>query len=226
MSNINNYKWCQEILRFNITDQFLKLVAEKYNDDIPWETIVNDEKSLIKYIQDVKLPELRKKVDYNDELNIPKTSFFVSWDTLDPLELQDQIEYAREDDRIEWNLHLYDYRIYGNKEIKYPWEKYTKEDWERDCLELAANEMSKFINRHKSKAFLTWINQLGEHFQDNPVFQFLISTSLFNHFGYGMIELIPPPNMNLLNEIRDQIANRLFSPNIDLAQEYIERNNL
>lgn len=224
MSNINPYKWCHEIFLFNITDPFLQLVAEKFKDEFPWETNVNDEKSLNKFIKEKLLPELSQKVNYNDELNIPKGSFFVSWDTLDPLELQDQIEYASEDDRIEWNLHLYDYHMYGDEDLRYAWERYTEDEWERDCLELAAYEMSKFINHKKSKAFHTWINQLGEHFQDNPAFQFLISKSLFNHFGYGVIELIPPPNINLLNEIRDQIAKRLISPNIDLAQEYNNQN--
>ncbi len=224
MNDLNNYMWCKEIHQYNISDTFLRLVAEKHKDEVPWETIVFDEASLNEYTRNVKLAELRKKVAYDGYLlNIPKTSFFVSFDTLDPLELQYKIEYAYDDDCIDWNLHLYDYHMYGNEELRYAWEKYTEEEWGRDCLEAAACEMSTFINGKKSEAFIKWLDQLSIEYPDNPAFQLLISSSLFEHFGYGVIQLIPPPDLKILDEIRNLINQQLIIPQHNLALEYLQR---
>ena len=224
MNDLNNYMWRKEILWYKISDPFLRLVAEKYKDGVHWETILKDETSLNEFIRNVKLAELRKKVAYDGYLlNIPKTSFFVSCDTLDPLELHDKIEYASDDDCIDWNVHINDCYLYGDEELRYAWEQYTEEEWEASCLELASYEMSKFINRQKSKAFLLWLNQLSDKYPDNPAFQLLISSSLFEHFGYGVIQLIPPPDLTILDEIRNLINQQLLTPKHNLALEYIQR---
>ena len=61
MNDLNNYMWRKEILWYKISDPFLRLVAEKYKDEVHWETILKDETSLNEFIRNVKLAELRQK---------------------------------------------------------------------------------------------------------------------------------------------------------------------
>jgi len=219
MSDELNYKWCQKIYRYKIKDPFLKLVVEKYENEIPWDINVRDEKTLNSYLLDTMLPELRKRVTYNDEVNIPKKSFFVSWADIDPRTQIEQMEYAS-DEVLEANCWLSDIELYGDDEYDDNWDRCTFEEWEQECLEMAAFKLQFVLNRYKSEAYLKWLDVLSEIYPKNPAFQLLVLRPVFTQFGYASRRLITPPEKDILKWLFQRIKQDKLSPKENIGKEY------
>ena len=49
-------QWSSKFKKFGITDSFLKLITVKYENSIPWQTVVKDELTLNQHIKDVPFP--------------------------------------------------------------------------------------------------------------------------------------------------------------------------
>jgi hypothetical protein len=62
MSDELNNKWHQQILQYKIQDPFLRLIVERYEREIPWDSNVRDENTLNSYIMNTMLSKLRTKV--------------------------------------------------------------------------------------------------------------------------------------------------------------------
>ena len=204
MSEELNYKWCQNIYRYKIKDPFLRLVAEKFESEIPWESSVSDENTLKSYVLDTMLLELKKRVTYNDEVNIPEKSFFVSWVDIDPQTQIDKMDYAA-DELIEANCWLSDIGIYGDEEYSYNWDSCTNEEWEQECLEMAAFKIQFVLNRYKSEAYLTWMDKMAEWYPEKPAFQLLMLRSVFENSLNEKLEPIAPPKAQILKWMYSRI---------------------
>ena len=221
MSEQFNFKWCQKIQRYKIKDPFLRMVAEKYESEIPWEKIVRDENTLNTYLLDNMLPELRERVTYNDEVNIPKKSFFVSYNNINPEEQIELMDYASNDDNFRQAMVCLDDRcLYGDEECEYAWENYTQEQWDENCLEDAAFQLQFVINRYKSKAYFVWVDLLSEMYPTNPAFQLLVLRPVFTQFGFASRRLISPPEKGIVKWLFQRIKQLKLSPKENIGKEY------
>jgi hypothetical protein len=221
MSEELNYKWCQKIHRYKINDPFLRLVVEKYESEIPWVINVRDEKTLNSYLSDVMLPELKKRVTYNEDIkDIPKKSFFVSFLDIDPETQIELMEYASENELRQARLWLSDKDLFGDEEYNHDWGRWTKEEYEKKCRDMAAFELQTVINKYKSEAYLHWIEFMQEVYPIQPAFQLLVLRSVFIQAGYGSRQLLNPPDKNVLKWLNQNIKQLKISPKDNIGKEY------
>jgi hypothetical protein len=227
MSEGANYEWCQKIHQYKINDPFLRLVAEKYESEIPWESSVSDENTLNSYVLDTMLLELKKRVTYNDEVNIPEKSFFVSWVDINPHTQIEQMQYAS-DEVLEANCWLSDIHTYGDDEYDDNWDRCTFEEWEKECLEMAAFKLQFVLNRYKSDAYLKWMDFMRESYPENPAFQLFVLHTQFENSLKKKLEPIAPPKAQIIKWMYRQIRSEKFTSidYIDREYQLLEQNGL
>jgi hypothetical protein len=165
-------QWSSKFKKFRITDPFLKLITVKYENSIPWQTVVKDELTLNQHIKDVLLPDLKKKTIWNEAYNQSAKSLFVGYDDLDVEQIMETDEFS-DDERSEVTVHLNDLGYYDEYfktgQITESFEEYTIV-----VMDFAAYALATIINNRKEDAFKIWFDNVQKKYPKNVAFQYLI----------------------------------------------------
>ena len=156
-------QWSSKFKKFGITDPFLKLLTVKYENSIPWQTVVKDELTLNQHIKDVLLPDLKKKTIWNEAYNQSSKSLFVGYDHLDVEQILETDEFSDNDVR-EVTMHLTDIEYYDEYvETEQIPESQSREEYEIECRDFAAYALATVINNRKKAAFKIWFDDVQKN---------------------------------------------------------------
>ena len=218
MSDNINSQCSSKFKQFGITDPFLKLIVIKYENSIPWQSIVKDEFTLNQHINDVLLPDLKKKTIWNEAYNQSAESLFVGYDDLDVEQILKTDEFS-DYELIDVRVHLSDLDNYDDYfetgQINCSLEQYSI-----DCMEFAAYELAVIINNRKEDAFKIWFDILQKEYSKNVAFQYLILEPIIEQSGYNSRRLLPAPDNGVLKWLFVRIQHEFYLPSTNFGLEY------
>jgi hypothetical protein len=197
-----NYRLPTKLTKFKINDPFLILLVCKYESEIPWQTIVIDERTLQGYVKDVMLKNLYESAQYpfNSEM---KKHYFVT----------------------ENNVNL-DLAINNNYDLTFE-EVYLLE---RKSIEFGDDKalqlLLKFLNQRKSVQFKTWIDKMSSSYKKNPAFIYLLLKPLFEKNGKGHRLALAEPCNKTIKWLNTIISKSKFDPNINIAKSYYNKKRI
>ena len=134
---IAKYKYPTKLKKFGIDDPFLNIVVAKYENEISWQTIVKDQKTLLEFIKETMLPELMEKVKW--PLEGIKKHFYVT------------------QKHVDVNLALTTDQELDQKQVEII--KNTKKE---NGINKATELLVHIINSRKKKSFDSWIKVLED----------------------------------------------------------------
>ncbi len=213
-------QWSSKFKKFGITDPFLKLLTVKYENSIPWQTVVKDERTLNQHIKDVLLPELKKKTIWNEAYNQVSKSLFVGYDHLDVEQILETDEFS-DDELSEVTVHLNDIGYYDEYvETEQIPESQSREEYEIGCMEFAAYALATIINNRKEDAFKIWFDNVQKKHPKNVAFQYLILKPIIEQSGYNSRRLLPAPDNGVLKWLFVRIQHEFYLPSTNFGLEY------
>jgi len=208
-------QWSSKFKKFGITDPFLKLLTVKYENSIPWQTVVKDELTLNQHIKDVLLPDLKKKTIWNEAYNQSAKSLFVGYDDLDVEQIMETDEFS-DDERSEVTVHLNDLGYYDEYfktgQITESFEEYTIV-----VMDFAAYALATIINNRKEDAFKIWFDNVQKKYPKNVAFQYLILKPIIEQSGYNSRRLLPAPDNGVLKWLFVRIQHELYLPSTNFG---------
>ena len=220
MADNNTTQWSSKFKKFGITDPFLRLITVKYENSIPWQTVVKDERTLNQHIKDVLLPELKKKTIWNEAYNQVSKSLFVGYDHLDVEQILETDEFS-DDELSEVTVHLNDIGYYDEYvETEQIPESQSREEYEIDCRDFAAYALATVINNRKTAAFKVWFDNVQEKHPQNVAFHYLILEPIIEQSGYNSRQLLPAPDNVVLKWLFFRIQREFYKPATNFAMEY------
>ena len=197
-----NYRLPTKLTKFKINDPFLILLVCKYENEIPWQSIVIDERTLQKYVKDVMLKNLYESAQYPFNLEMKKHYFLNENNVNLDLALTNNYELSR--DQID---HIRDKRnVYGDSK--------------------AIVLLTHLLNKRKHEEFKIWINKLSTSYKKNPAFIFLLLKPLFEMTGKGHRKALSKPCNKTINWLFIKISNNKLSPNTNLAKSYYDKKRI
>jgi hypothetical protein len=213
-------QWSSKFKKFGITDPFLKLLTVKYENSIPWQTVVKDELTLNQHIKDVLLPDLKKKTIWNEAYNQSSKSLFVGYDHLDVEQILETDEFSDNDVR-EVTMHLTDIEYYDEYvETEQIPESQSREEYEIECRDFAAYALATVINNRKKAAFKIWFDDVQKKYPKNVAFQYLILKPIIEQSGYNSRRLLPAPDNGVLKWLFVRIQHEFYLPSTNFGLEY------
>ena len=213
-------QWSSKFKKFGITDPFLKLITVKYENSIPWQTVVTDELTLNQHIKDVLLPDLKKKTIWNEAYNQSSKSLFVGYDHLDVEQILETDEFSDNDVR-EVTMHLTDIEYYDEYvETEQIPESQSREEYEIECRDFAAYALATVINNRKKAAFKIWFDDVQKKYPKNVAFQYLILKPIIEQSGYNSRRLLPAPDNGVLKWLFVRIQHEFYLPSTNFGLEY------
>ena len=216
MSVNKNTQWSSKIKKFGITDPFLKLITVKYEDSIPWQTVVKDQEALNLYVKDVLLPELKTKATWDCIHRRSAKSLFVYFADLDVEQILETDELTR-DEKSLVDVHLY----FGYEDEDEEDENYmSREEAEMHCKELAALELATILNTKKEAAFKVWFDNVEKKYPTNYGFQYLILKPIIEQSGYNSRRLLTAPDTGVLKWLLTRIKLEFYIPSSNFGFEY------
>jgi hypothetical protein len=218
MADNNTTQWSSKFKKFGITDPFLKLITVKYENSIPWQTLVKDELTLNQHIKDVLLPDLKKKTIWNEAYNQSAKSLFVGYDHLDVEQILKTDEFT-DDELIDVSVHLSDLDNY-NEFVETGQINCSLEQYTIDCMEFAAYELAAIINNRKQAAFKIWFDDVQKKHPKNVAFQYLILKPIIEQSGYNSRRLLPAPDNSVLKWLFVRIQHEFYLPSTNFGLEY------
>lgn len=212
-------QWSSKFKKFGITDPFLKLITVKYENSIPWQTVVKDELTLNQHIKDVLLPDLKKKTIWNEAYHVGAKSLFVRYSDLDVEQILETDELTRDEMR-RVAIHL-DFGYEDEDEKDEEDENYmSREEAEMHCKELAAFELETILNTKKEAAFKVWFDNVQKKYPKNVAFQYLILKPIIEQSGYNSRRLLPAPDNGVLKWLFVRIQHEFYLPSTNFGLEY------
>ncbi len=213
-------QWSSKFKKFGITDPFLKLITVKYENSIPWQTVVKDELTLNQHIKDVLLPDLKKKTIWNEAYNQSSKSLFVGYDHLDVEQILETDEFS-DDELSEVTVHLNDIGYYDEYvETEQIPESQSREEYEIVCRDFAAYALATIINKRKEDAFKIWFDNVQKKYPKNVAFQYLILKPIIEQSGYNSRRLLPAPDNGVLKWLFVRIQHEFYLPSTNFGLEY------
>ena len=211
-------QWSSKFKKFGITDPFLKLITVKYENSIPWQTVVKDELTLNQHIKEVLLPDLKKKTIWNEAYNQSSKSLFVGDDHLDVEQILETDEFS-DDEYSEVTQYLngidnYDEYV-ETGQITESLEEYTI-----NMMEFAAYALATIINNRKEAAFKIWFDDVQKKYPKNVAFQYLILKPIIEQSGYNSRRLLPAPDNGVLKWLFVRIQHEFYLPSTNFGLEY------
>lgn len=218
MADNTTTQWSSKFKKFGITDPFLKLLTVKYENSIPWQTVVKDELTLNQHIKDVLLPDLKKKTIWNEAYNQSSKSLFVGDDHLDVEQILKTDEFS-DDEYSEVTQYLngidnYDEYV-ETGQITESLEEYTI-----NMMEFAAYALASIINNRKEDAFKIWFDNVQKKHPKNVAFQYLILKPIIEQSGYNSRRLLPAPDNGVLKWLFVRIQHEFYLPSTNFGLEY------
>ncbi len=196
MTDFNHYHWPTKLKKFGIEDPFLKILATKYEKEIPWQVEVRDSDSLIHFVKKVMMPKFLEKLELPHS-KTDKNHFYISSHDVS-LESTLNAEINRNNDEIQ------------------AIELMRKTDGDIE----ATNALVTLINKTKYLAFQTWIELLEKEYPDEPVFIYLLIRPLFDLSGKGVRRAICEPSVNVIEWLHRRIIQRRLLPDENIAKHY------
>lgn len=215
MSDNNNSQWSSKFKKFGITNPFLKLITVKYENSIPWQSVVKDEKTLQEYVKDVLLFNLEKKTLWNNYSRSAK-NLFIHFEDLD-------IDQILETDELNQ-----DEKKYVNEQIDFGEEYYHIEDEPCISPQEVRNRFRKHvairigivINNKKAASFKVWFDNVKKKYPKNVAFQYLILKPIIDQSGYNSRRLLTAPDNGVLKWLSARIQHEFYLPSTNFGFEY------
>lgn len=194
MNSDSKYRWPAKLKKFRIEDPFLKILATKYEREIPWQEVVRDSESLLSYVENKMLPNYLERVKYPPS---GPSNLFVTANHVN-------LEFA-----LRYQAGLDDDELSGIKRIL------------SDCGEAAATEaLVAQINRRKARAFKSWTVHLKRYYPGEPAFWPLVLRSMFELAGKGSRRDLFRPSEDIIEWLHRRIESEAFSPYENLSRRY------
>ncbi len=195
MTTKTAYRWPTKLKKFGITDPFLKILAAKYEREIPWQTEVRDNETLHNYVAKELLPSLLSKITYPPEEF--SRSFYI---TRKHVNLESALNYAHDIDPSD----MADVRQTLNQQS------------EGEATELLVEK----INLRKAESFKAWTELLKKKYSRNPAFQLLLLRPIFDLTGHGSRRELLKPVLDILEWLHHRIKLRRLLPSENMARLY------
>jgi hypothetical protein len=195
MSENSQYRWSTKLKKFNVTDPFLRFIAEKYENEITWQSVVRDEDTFKEYVEKVMLPKLLEKVDLSKKT--AKKNFYIT------------------ENHISLDASLNGEENANDKDIQAIKILRAKEG---DSAALIA--LVKLINKRKQTVFKKWIRILDKNYPQQFAFKLLLLRPLFELAGHGTRRTVIEPSINTISWIYLRIQKGRLLPNENVAFQY------
>jgi hypothetical protein len=215
MSDINT-QWSSKFKKFGITDPFLKLITVKYENSIPWQTLVKDELTLNQHIKDVLLPDLKKKTIWNGAYHVGAKSLFVRCSDLDIEQILETDELTANEKSI-INLHLDLGDEYDDEESEF---YMSPEEIEKFYSDHVAPILQDILNKKKEAAFEVWFENIQKEYPKNVAFHYLILEPIIEQSGYNTRQLLPAPDNVVLKWLFFRMKRDFYEPSTNFGLEY------
>jgi hypothetical protein len=195
MKKYSDYRWPTKLKKFSITDPFLKILATKYEREIPWQVVVKDSDTLSLFVEAEMLPTFLRRADYPFLPN--SKHFFVTPHHVNLISALQNQEGLNRDEMLKL---------------------------QQTALEKGENEATKQlvdqINLKKVGAYKTWIRALKDNYANEPAFCFLVLRSLFELSGYGTRRALFDPSLEIIAWLHHRIKQERILPSDHLAKQY------
>ena len=209
-------QWSSKFKKFGITDPFLKLITVKYENSIPWQTVVKDELTLNQHIKDVLLPDLKKKTIWNEAYHVGAKSLFVCCSDLDIEQILETDELTADEQSI-INLHLDLGDEYDDEDSEFYMSPEEIEIFKKDHV---APILQDILNKKKDAAFKIWFDNVQKKHPKNVAFQYLILKPIIEQSGYNSRRLLPAPDNGVLKWLFVRIQHEFYLPSTNFGLEY------
>ena len=209
-------QWSSKFKKFGITDPFLKLITVKYENSIPWQTVVKDERTLNQHIKDVLLPDLKKKTIWNEAYHVGAKSLFVCCSDLDIEQILETDELTADEQSI-INLHLDLGDEYDDEDSEFYMSPEEIEIFKKDHV---APILQDILNKKKDAAFKIWFDNVQKKHPKNVAFQYLILKPIIEQSGYNSRRLLPAPDNGVLKWLFVRIQHEFYLPSTNFGLEY------
>ena len=209
-------QWSSKFKKFGITDPFLKLITVKYENSIPWQTVVKDELTLNQHITDVLLPDLKKKTIWNEAYHVGAKSLFVCCSDLDIEQILETDELTADEQSI-INLHLDLGDEYDDEDSEFYMSPEEIEIFKKDHV---APILQDILNKKKDAAFKNWFDNVQKKHPKNVAFQYLILKPIIEQSGYNSRRLLPAPDNGVLKWLFVRIQHEFYLPSTNFGLEY------
>ena len=216
MAANNTTQWSSKFKKFGITDPFLKLITVKYENSIPWQTVVKDELTLNQHIKDVLLPDLKKKTIWNEAYHVGAKSLFVCCSDLDIEQILETDELTADEQSI-INLHLDLGDEYDDEDSEFYMSPEEIEIFKKDHV---APILQDILNKKKDAAFKIWFDNVQKKHPKNVAFQYLILKPIIEQSGYNSRRLLPAPDNGVLKWLFVRIQHEFYLPSTNFGLEY------
>ena len=189
------YRWPTKLKKFGITDPLLMMLVAKYEDEIPWQRIVKDEKSLRAYVGEVMLPRLMERVQFPPVRGVKH--YYIS---------------ARD---VDLETALAAHHDIGQTEIEV-----VRLINEEDGAEEATKALLETVNAQKIAAFQKWVGVMNKKQLRNPAMAVLLLRPLFETSGPRSRRPVVPPSMDVIDWLHRRMLKRMLSPALNIARVY------
>lgn len=147
------YRYPEKLKKFGIHHPGLRILATKYEKEIPWQQVVKNESTLIDFTKTL----LKKLHEDTDLSKNPDSTFYVKKSNVD-------LQNALNNDP--------DINLAEKKSLK----QCLDEKGEDTAIEL----LVAMINSKKQVAYKKWWNLVNKQFKTNPIFTYLILKPIYD----------------------------------------------
>lgn len=192
----SQYRWPTKLKKFGISDPFLKILATKYEKEIPWQVEVRCPDSLKSHLEKVMLPRLLAKTQLPDDDTASNHLYVTTRD----VSLDAAIEAENDHESSELETIEIIRMVEGDAS--------------------AISALVKFLNDRKFNAFKAWIDLLAEKYPDQPAFRLLLLRPIFELSGRGVRRTVIEPSLDVIDWLHRRIERERMLPDENIATQY------
>jgi hypothetical protein len=192
----SQYRWPTKLKKFGISDPFLKILATKYEKEIPWQVEVRCPDSLKRHVEKVMLPRLLAKTHLPDDGTVNNHLYVTTRD----VSLDAAIEAENDHESSELETIEIIRMVEGDAS--------------------AITALVKFLNDRKFNAFKAWIDLLAEKYPDQPAFRLLLLRPIFELSGRGIRRTVIEPSLDIIDWLHRRIERERILPDVNMATQY------
>ena len=190
------YKYPEKLKKFGIQHPCLRLLATKYEKEIPWQQFVKNETTLLAFSKTL-VKNLHDKIDLS---NKPEVSFYVNKTNVD---LQNALNV--------------------DPDVNVSEKKALQECLDEKGEDAAIDLLVEMINSKKQVAYKKWWLLVNKKFKHNPSFTYLILKPIFDSTKKGKRRVLPKPSISTLRWLEIQIEKNRITPKDNLAKCYFQK---
>jgi hypothetical protein len=194
----NSYSWPTKIKKFGILNPVLKFFIALYENEIPWQIDVNDEKTLVHYIETVMLPKFMNQLELPNKIGNQKKHLYVTKKHISLSYLENILIIENNDPEI--------------KKISKIKEKKGNEH--------ALDALVGLINKRKKHSFEKWVKVLTNNYSHDIAFRLIFMRLIFNSSGYGTRQILKYPEKGIIALIYRGIKLGTLLPSNNIVDAY------